>query len=49
MPQPPPNLEPTASDPIVAHYTPELAQALQRAASLGIQVNLPPMKPGGRP
>jgi hypothetical protein len=37
----PQDLEPTSTDPIVAHYTPELANALQRAASLGIKVNLP--------
>jgi len=47
-------LEPTSSDPIVNHYTPELAAALQKAASLGIPVKLPPPglmlpKTGGQP
>ena len=48
------DLEPTATDPIVNHYTPELAAALQKAASLGIPVKLPPPglmlpKTGGQP
>ena len=45
----PADLEPTASDPIVGRYAQDLAVALQKAASLGLGLQLPPreLMPGG--
>ena len=48
----PADLEPTASDPIVNRYTQDLAIALQRAASLGLGVQMPSTqleRQGGQP
>lgn len=44
------DLEPTLSNPFVRRYAQDLAVALQKAASLGLGVQLPPqLIPGGRP